>query len=154
MSRFPSQISAPRLLIIVLAALLVAACNPGPTVSPTPATAGPSESGAASSGRPSSPAVLAIVSPTPNDVINGGTVHVVVQLTGAKVIAATTSSVRPDEGHVHLYLDNSLIYMQYSLSQDVPVNPGTYVLKAEFVASDHAPFNPRVWSTQVFFTVK
>jgi hypothetical protein len=98
--------------------------------------------------------VLAIVSPTPNEVITGDTVHVVVQLTGANVIAATTSSVRPDEGHVHLYLDNSLIYMQYSLSQDVPVNPGTYVLKAEFVASDHAPFNPRVWSTQVFFTVK
>ena len=32
--------------------------------------------------------------------------------------------------------------------------PGRYVIKAEFVASDHAPFNPRVWSPEVIFTVK
>ena len=44
--------------------------------------------------------------------------------------------------------------MQYSLQQDVPVHPGTYQLKAEFVASDHVPFNPRVWSQQVVFTVR
>lgn len=36
----------------------------------------------------------------------------------------------------------------------LPVSPGTYVLKAEFVASDHAPFSPRVWSAEVYFTVK
>jgi hypothetical protein len=27
------------------------------------------------------------------------------------------------------------------------------VLKAEFVATDHAPFNPRIWSSEVIFTV-
>jgi hypothetical protein len=28
------------------------------------------------------------------------------------------------------------------------------VLKAEFVAADHAPFSPRVWSPEVIFTVR
>jgi hypothetical protein len=146
--------SSVRLAIaVVLAVLVVASCNPTPPTS-APVTAMPAGPGATSAGRPSSPAVIAVVSPIANAVVTGRTVHVVVQLTGANVIAATTNAVRPDEGHVHLYLDNSLVYMQYSLSQDLPVSPGTYVLRAEFVASDHAPFNPRVWSTQVFFTVK
>ncbi len=72
--------------------------------------------------------------------------HVVVQVTGATVVDDTNEDIRPDQGHVHLYLDNTLWYMQYSLTKDIPVNPGTYVLKAEFVANDHAPFNPRDWS--------
>jgi hypothetical protein len=55
---------------------------------------------------------------------------------------------------VHLYVDNVLVSMNYALEQDMPVHAGTYVLKAEFVASDHAPFSPRVWSNQVLFTVK
>ena len=54
---------------------------------------------------------------------------------------------------MHLYLDNTLVYMQYSLQQDLPVPPGTHVLRAEFVASDHVPFDPRVWSQSVVFTV-
>jgi len=36
----------------------------------------------------------------------------------------------------------------------VPVTPGSHVLKAEFVAADHAPFNPRVVSAEVIFTVQ
>jgi hypothetical protein len=77
-----------------------------------------------------------------------------VTLTGATIVDDTNEDIRPDQGHVHLYLNNALIYMQYGLTKDLPVNPGTYVLKAEFVANDHFPFNPRDWSTQVFFTVK
>jgi len=87
-------------------------------------------------------------------VITGGTLHVVVSLTGATIVPDTNEDIRPDQGHVHLYLDNALVYMQYSLTKDLPVTPGTHVLKAEFVANDHAPFNPRDWSTQVFFTVR
>ena len=64
------------------------------------------------------------------------------------------SQILKRTSHVHVYLDNALWYMQYSLTKDIPVSPGTYVLKAEFVANDHAPFNPRDWSDQVFFTVK
>ena len=77
-----------------------------------------------------------------------------ISLEGAQIVAATTTDVRPDQGHVHLYVDNSLVSMNYGLEQDIAVHPGTYVIKAEFVASDHAPFSPRVWSPEVFFTVK
>lgn len=104
--------------------------------------------------RPSSPAVLHIVSPTNGEAITGSTVHVVVSLSGAQVVAATSTHITPTEGHVHLYLDQQLIYMQYKLEQDVPVTPGTYALKAEFVAADHYPFSPRVWSQQLVFTVR
>jgi hypothetical protein len=43
--------------------------------------------------------------------------------------------------------------MNYGLEQDVPVTVGSHALKAEFVAADHAPFNPRVWSDEIVFTV-
>jgi hypothetical protein len=146
------QDRGPRLVTVAVAILLVAGCSSGaPPSSPSPYA--PYES-YVPSGRPSTSAKVSIVSPTPNEVITGTTVHVVVSLTGATIVPDTNEDIRPDEGHVHLYLDNALVYMQYSLSKDIPVSPGTYVLKAEFVANDHAPFNPRDWSDQVFFTVK
>jgi Domain of unknown function (DUF4399) len=104
--------------------------------------------------RPSSPAKVAIVSPTTEETISGPTAHVVLSLTGATITPATTTAISPDTGHVHLYVDNVLVSMNYGLEQDLPVHPGTYVLKAEFVAADHAPFDPRVWSNEVVFTVK
>ncbi len=97
---------------------------------------------------------MAIVSPTSGQSVTGTSVHVVISLTGAQIVSATTTNVRPDQGHIHLYVDNVLVSMNYGLEQDLPVSPGTYVLKAEFVASDHAPFSPRVWSPEVFFTVQ
>lgn len=109
---------------------------------------------AASVGRPSSPAVVTMVQPVSGETVQGTTVHVVLTLTGAKIVKQTSTNIRPDEGHVHLYVDNVLVSMNYGLEQDLPVHPGTYVLKAEFVASDHAPFNPRVWSSETIFTVK
>ncbi len=143
-----------RPLAATMAIFLVTACGSGgPTASPTSTGYAPFES-YVPSGRPSTPAVVTIVSPAPNEVITGNTVHVVVKVTGATVVDDTNEDIRPDQGHVHLYLDNALWYMQYSLTKDIPVTPGTYVLKAEFVANDHAPFNPRDWSTQLFFTVK
>jgi hypothetical protein len=140
--------------------LLLAACSaPVATAQETYVAPGsiatPAESAAASSGtRLSSPAKVAIVQPTAGEQVTGSTVHVVLSLTGAEIVNATTTNVRPDQGHVHLYVDNVLVSMNYGLEQDLPVHPGTYVLKAEFVASDHAPFNPRVWSSEVYFTVK
>ena len=144
--------------VALLAAIAVAGCS-----SSAAPTAGPTQdaSGAyapygsyAPSARPSTSAKLTIVSPTADEVVTGNTVHVAVTLTGATIVDDTNEDIRPDQGHVHLYLNNALIYMQYGLTKDITVNPGTYVLKAEFVANDHYPFNPRDWSTQVFFTVK
>jgi hypothetical protein len=87
-------------------------------------------------------------------VVTGSSVHIVISLQHAQIVPATTTNIRPDQGHVHLYVDNVLVSMNYGLEQDLPVHPGTYLLKAEFVASDHAPFDPRVWSTEVLFTVQ
>jgi hypothetical protein len=146
----------PRLATLAAAVLFVAACA-------SPSGTGPTVSAPTGSGnRPSSPAVVTIIQPTSGASVtatpcpggSGSCVHVVLSLTGATIVSATTTDIRPDQGHVHLYVDNVLFSMNYALEQDLPVHPGTYVLKAEFVAADHAPFNPRVWSPEVLFTVK
>jgi hypothetical protein len=137
---------------LLAAATLVAGCG---SAEPTIGPASPVASAPASLGpRPSSPATVTILKPTNGAQVTGDSVHVVLSLTGATIVPATTTDVRPDTGHLHLYVDNILVSMNYGLEQDIPVHPGTYVLKAEFVAADHAPFSPRVWSPEVFFTVK
>jgi hypothetical protein len=134
--------------ICLVGGLLAGACRPG--ASPGAATLSPSASGS----RPSSPAKIGIVQPAAGASLTGTSVHVVLSLEGAQIVNATTTTIRPDQGHVHLYVDNVLVSMNYGLEQDVAVHPGTYVVKAEFVAADHAPFSPRVWSPEVFFTVR
>jgi hypothetical protein len=126
---------------LMLAGVLLSACTAQPAPSPSLA-------------RPSSPAVITIVQPVAGETVSGTTVHVVLSLEGAKIVSQTTTDIRPDQGHVHLYVNNVLVSMNYGLEQDLPVHTGTYVLKAEFVAADHAPFNPRVWSSETIFTVE
>ena len=128
-------------------ALVLAACNgnANPSLPAASASLGP---------RPSSPAKVEIVEPASGSTVSGATVHIVLELTGARIVPQTTTSLRPDEGHVHLYVNNVLVSMNYGLEQDIPVQPGSIVLKAEFVAADHAPFNPRVWSPETIFTVR
>jgi len=146
----------------IVGLLLVSACSsPAATAfSPTGTSPAPAPSAAASGAptpagsRLSSPAVVAIVSPTQGQVVTGTSVHIVLSLKNAQIVPATTTNVRPDQGHVHLYVDNVLVSMNYGLEQDLPVKPGTYQLKAEFVAADHVPFDPRVWSSVVLFTVQ
>jgi hypothetical protein len=133
------------LLPVLLAALVAAGCtSPATPTHPTIASTGP---------RPSSPATVEIVEPAQSAMITGDTLHVVLSLTGGTIVPQTTTELRPDEGHVHLYVNSVLVSMNYGLEQDIPVQPGSTVLRAEFVAADHAPFSPRVWSTEVVFTV-
>lgn len=138
---------------LVVVAVVVGGCGPSAAPStvviPTPGAS----SGATPGSRPASPAVLSIVEPKAGARITGSTVHVVLSLEGATIVSATTTTLTPDTGHVHLYVDNVLVSMNYGLEQDIPVHPGTSVIKAEFVAADHAPFNPRVLSANVYFTV-
>lgn len=140
----------PRLLVVLLAAVL-SGCGGSPILTPT--TAAPSNE-ASLGPRPSSLATVEIVEPMQGQTIVGTEAHVVLKLTGAKIITATTTTIRPDEGHVHLYVNNQIVSMNYGLEQDIPVTPGTLVLRAEFVAADHAPFDPRVQSAEIVFTVK
>lgn len=142
------------LLALVLAGCSSAASSPPGSAAPTSGSPAAIGSGPTPAGsRPSSPAVVTIVSPTANQVVTVTTLHVVITLQNATIVPATTTNISPTTGHVHLYVDNVLVSMNYGLTQDLPVHPGTYVLKAEFVAADHAPFDPRVWSNEVFFTV-
>ena len=133
-------------VIALVIALVLAACSPGlPAATGVASSLGP---------RPASPAHVEIAQPAANANLTGTTVHIVLKLTGATIVSATTTAIKPDEGHVHLYVDNVLVSMNYGLEQDITVPAGTHVLKAEFVAADHAPFNPRVWSKETIFTVR
>lgn len=150
MTSRPRDLRAPRGLAIALAlatADFVAACSGQPSVSEPslPASLGP---------RPASPATVEILEPAPSTTVSGSTVHIVLRLTGATIVQGTSTNIRPDEGHVHLYVNSVLVSMNYGLEQDIPVQPGTIDIKAEFVAADHAPFSPRVWSQDVVITVR
>jgi len=153
-SPFATRLHGRLTLAVVAVLLVVAACGSSgsATVAPSigPSLVAPTPAGS----RPSSPAVLTFVSPTPNEVVTGTTLHVQLTLQNATIVPATTTNISPTTGHVHLYVDNALVSMNYQLTQDLPVHPGTYVMYAEFVAADHAPFDPRVKTPEIIFTVK
>jgi hypothetical protein len=141
-------------LVAVLMATL-AGCGSGGGSASSGSTSGASPVGTpAVANRPSSPAVIDIVNPKDGGTVTGNGVDVVVAIQNAHIVQATTSNIRPDEGHVHLYIDGNLQYMAYTLSQTFPLKPGTYTMYAEFVASDHFPFNPRIYSRHIVFTVR
>jgi len=147
-----------RPFLLLLTALLVglAGCSsataqgpsgtPGPTPYPTPV--------GGLGHRPSTPVKITLLSPTNGEVVHGTTLDVRVSISGGVITTVTTGHITPTKGHVHLYLNNQLIYMSYTLSQPITVRPGfEYSMYAEFVAQDHFPFDPRDVTPTVFFTV-
>jgi hypothetical protein len=131
-------------VVAAVAATVLAACG-GSKGSP---------SSAGLKNRPLSSARLRIVQPTTNQV-TGPDVKLEFNLVGATVVPAT--NVGPPkggtEGHIHVSVDGKLVSMAYGTSQDVNgLTPGRHNLRAEFVATDHLPFeNPVV--TAVLFCV-
>jgi len=104
--------------------------------------------------RPSTSATLGIASPETGSVVRTDQVTLVVELEGATLTDITSTDLRPDEGHLHVTLDDQLISMTSGLEQVLPdLAPGEHLLKVELVANDHAPFDPRV-VTGVSFRVK
>ena len=103
--------------------------------------------------RPTSTATLAFERPAPGRPVSGDELAVVLRLTGGRIISTTSTDLRPDEGHIHLSLDGRLISMTYGTLQTVDLSgtpPGMHELDAEFVAGDHAPFDPRVTASARF----
>jgi hypothetical protein len=104
--------------------------------------------------RPASTATVAFTEPTPEEHVSGQIMEVSVALTGGKVVATTSTTLTRDSGHLHLYIDDRLISMAYGATrQQVPiadVAPGPHVLRVEFVAADHGPFDPRVEASVPF----
>ena len=95
--------------------------------------------------RPTSTATIAIESPRDGATIRGSTVRVRVRLTGGTIVPLTTKALTPDEGHLHITLDDTLVSMTGDTSQTLTdVTPGQHLLTVEFVATDHLPFEPRV----------
>jgi hypothetical protein len=102
-------------------------------------------SGTSDSGRPSSSAALTIASPANGETVEGSSVTVTVDLQGARIVPQTKNDLAPDEGHLHVLLDGELISMTEGLTQEIDgLEPGPHRIQVEFVASDHAPFDPRV----------
>lgn len=111
-------------------------------------------SGPTPGARPSSPAVVGIDQPSNSDIVKGPNVQLVLRLENARIIAQTSKNIRPDEGHLHIYLDQKLVSGTGGFRQTVPnVTPGEHIIRVEFVAADHAAFDPRV-QTAVIFTVQ
>jgi hypothetical protein len=141
---------------LALAALVLAGCSSGGSSS----SGDQSSSGQASAttagntaDRPASTGKLAIEAPRNGQVVKGSNLTLKVDLTGAKVVPATTTKIVPNQGHLHVTLDGKLISMNYGLSEKLPkMSLGTHLVQVEFVASDHLPFDPRV-ITQAAFQV-
>ena len=144
------RVSAMRgraIVCLVMSAGLLAACSSDP--------APPGGSGATSvspaADRPSSTASVAIVSPKQGEVINGSTVDLRVKLTGGEIVQQTSTDLQPDQGHLHVILDDHLVTMTASTeSLLTDLTPGSHILQVEFVANDHAPFAPRVLAKTSF----
>jgi hypothetical protein len=146
----------PLLILLTALTVLLTACasasaadptgTPGPTPYPTPV--------GGLGHRPSSPVKITLLSPTNGEVVHGTSLLVKVSVVGGIITPTTSSVISPTKGHVHLYINNQLIYMQYSLSETITVKPGLeYAMYAEYVAQDHFPFSPRDVTPTIFFTV-
>ncbi len=107
-----------------------------------------------SSKRPSSTARLEILLPRPDGTVFGdpATVQVTLRLSGGKIVPLTSTTLVPNEGHIHVFLDDRLLSMT-GLDATIIALPGEHTLRAEFVANDHGPFRPPV-TTSVTFRVR
>jgi outer membrane lipoprotein SlyB len=134
-----------RFALVVALGLALAGCGGDPTPTGTSPEPG---------ARPSSTATLAIVEPVDDAVVRDDTVEVVFALEGGTLVDLTETAIRPDEGHLHVTVDGALVSMTGGLEQELTdLEAGPHLLKAEYVAADHAPFQPRVLAA-VAFTVE
>ena len=140
-----------RFALLATAVTLLAAC--GSAASPSGSLSTPSPSPALAN-RPSSPAHIWFISPPGSETVTGTVLHIDVGISGAQLTTSTSTHITPTLGHIHLYTDHTLTYMNYKPTLDLPVVPGaTYAIYAEFVATDHFPFNPRVITPTIFVHV-
>jgi len=101
--------------------------------------------------RPHSTAQLAIVAPRDGSTVRGRDVRVRLRLEGGHLVAAVSTKLAPDQGHIHLALDGRVVSSTASLHARLRrVHAGRHVLVAEYVALDHGPFSPPVRAVVAF----
>jgi len=128
--------------------LAVAACGGDPAPGDPTATQAPPS---IAQDRPVSTGELEIVSPENGQRISGDTAQLEIDLQGADVVDQTSTDLQPDEGHLHVVLDGKLVSMTSGTSQPLQgLSPGEHLVQVEFVANDHAPFDPRVLAAVTF----
>jgi len=144
------RVSAMRgraIVSLVMTAALLAAC----TSDPAPPDGSGATSVSPAADRPSSTASIAIVSPKQGEVIHGSTAQLKAKLTGGEIVQQTSTDLQPDQGHLHVILDDHLVTMTASTDTMLTdLTPGEHILEVEFVANDHAPFDPRVLAKVTF----
>ncbi len=132
--------------IVLSVALLVAAAGCGGSSGESSSTSGT----LSPPKRPTSTARLRILSPQPGTTYAPASVPVKVELIGGTVLLQSSAEVTSDTGHIHLELDGQTISLLAGTEADVsavigrPLDPGSHLLKVEFAAADHLPFDPRV----------
>ena len=130
--------------VLLVLALTLVACGGG-SDNPTPTPTG------FSGPRPASTGKLTIVSPTNGEVVHGSTVDLTIDLKDAKIVPITSTDLTPNEGHIHVLLDDQLVSMTTGTELPIKnVTPGHHIIQVEFVATDHGPFNPRVIAVVAF----
>ena len=136
-------------VVAVSLMLMVAGCSGG---DPTPSDGQTSQtSPTVAQDRPTSTGELTVVSPENGERISGDTAELQIDLQGAEIVDQTSTDLQPDEGHLHVVLDGKLVSMTSGPSQLLQgLTPGEHLLQVEFVASDHAPFDPRVLAAVTF----
>jgi hypothetical protein len=140
--RLLAALALPLAVAVLLAACSGSGGGAGSAATSSATTLGP---------RPASTAKLTILTPRNGQTISGQTPEVRLGLKGARIVAQTSTHIRPDQGHVHLLVDGKLVAMNYGLDERLPkLSPGQHVVQVEFVAADHAPFDPRVLAQAAF----
>jgi len=111
-----------------------------------------SSSSASSATRPATPARLEILAPASGAVV-GPQPTLRIKLSGARLATAAVSAtgVPTDQGFVHVYVDDQLVSVLYSLIQKLPpLDAGAHTVRVEFVAVDHTPFANKVLDSTRF----
>jgi hypothetical protein len=135
------------LVAVAALALGLAACSDGASGGPD----APATTAVAAAPRPSSPAKLVITTPRNGQTVRQDRPELRLELDGGKIVSQTTTRVQGDEGHIHLHVDGKLVDMNYGLRQRLrALPPGQHVVQVEFVAADHAPFEPRILTQAAF----
>jgi hypothetical protein len=136
-----------RTAVLLAVALGLAACSGGNSGG----SGEPATTTAVAAARPSSPAKLIITTPKNGQTVRQGRPELRLELDGGRIVNQTTTRIQGDEGHIHLLLDGKLVAMNYGLRQRLPaLPPGQHVVQVEFVAADHAPFEPRILTQAAF----